>query len=164
MTEDYDSSTHAMTVRSPARSSKGSSKGSSIGDKKQIGTSQNGDGIIHNNNKRTGKMQGLLKTEGLSSTQIGQSIKFSTSVDASNGTVQKLHDSDRETRNSVESASGMVYDMDNLHNRARKKRKRVKDQPRRRPRCRTSPKRHHHHQNHHRSRNMPLNMHNRPHS
>ena len=116
MTEDNESSTHATTVRSPGRRSGRSSKGSSIGDKKQIGTSKDGDGIINNNNKRTGKTQGLLKTEGLSPTWTGQSKKFSTSVDTSNGAVQKLHDSNRETRKSVESASGTVYDMDNLHN------------------------------------------------
>ena len=98
--------------------------GSSIGDKnyedkKHRGTSKDGESSMINNNNRTGKTQGLLKTEGLSPMRTGQSIKFNKSVEASDGTVQELHDKDG--RKSEATATGVDVD---VHHRARQKRKR----------------------------------------
>ncbi len=110
MSMDDELSTHPTMVRGPTTSSTGSSnKGRSTGDKhygdkKQKGPSTDGDRIINNNNKRTGKTKGLLKSEGSSPTRTGQSIKFNTSVEASDGTVQELHD--RDGRNSEATPPG----------------------------------------------------------
>ena len=79
MSMDDELSTHPTMVRGPTTSSTGSSnKGRSTGDKhygvkKQKGPSTDGDRIINNNNKRTGKTKGLLKSEGSSPTRTGQS-------------------------------------------------------------------------------------------